>query len=116
MIAELPADDVAPLRAWVAPGSPCVSVYVPVFPPHAVPSALGEPGVWRRFAELRDRVDADPAALDEIRSVFGPIETELWAEADNAALSPERQAAFVERAWESVSEALDAVAEKTRVR
>ena len=116
MIAELPTDDAAPLRAWVAPGSPCVSVYVPVFPPHAVPSALGEPGVWRRFAELRDRVDADPAALDEIRSVFGPIETELWAEADNAALSPERQAAFVERAWESVSEALDAVAEKTRVR
>ncbi len=38
MIAELRADD-APLRAWVALGSPCASVYVPMFAPAVAPRA-----------------------------------------------------------------------------
>jgi hypothetical protein len=109
MIAELLADPEAPLRAWVATGSPCVSVYLPVFPPAAVPPQLGDPRVWSRFADLRDRVEREHEALAEIRSVFGPLEAELWAEADEVAGRREEQATFVERAWERVEEALGRV-------
>jgi hypothetical protein len=109
MIAELPADAGAPLRAWVAPGSPCVSVYVPVFPPEQVPAALGEAATWRRFAALRDRVERVPDALAEIRAVFGPLETELWDEADDVSETAAGRAAFVERAWQRVDEALSRV-------
>jgi secernin len=116
MIAELPSDPERPLRAWVTPGNPCVSVYVPVFPPRAVPEALSEPAVWGHFAELRDRVEANGGALEEIRAVFGPLEGELWAEADDLAARPDRHAVFVEGAWQRVAEALDAVLEGTRVR
>src|SRR5205814_925020 len=42
LIAELPSDTGRSVRAWVAPGSPCVSVYVPVFPPDGVPRELGD--------------------------------------------------------------------------
>lgn len=107
MIADLPADPEAPLRAWVAPGNPCVSAFLPVFPPHAVPAALADSATWHTFAGLRDRVEADDAALAEIREVFAPLETELWCEADDVASHPERHAAFVETAWERVAEALD---------
>ena len=113
MIAELPADQDAPLRAWVAPGSPCVSVYVPVFPPAAVPPQLGDARVWSRFAALRDRVEREPEALAEIRAVFGPLETELWAEADEVAGRREEHRPFVERAWTRVEEALGRVAALT---
>lgn len=106
MIAELPADEEQPLRAWVAPGNPCVCVYVPVFPPLAVPAALGDAAAWRRLAALRDRVEADGGVLPEIRAVFDPLEAELWSEADDVALSPEQQPRFVEEAWRRVDEAL----------
>ena len=106
IIADLPADLGAPLRAWVAPGSPCVSVFVPVFPPDAVPAALAEPAAWRAFAALRDRVEADSSALAPIRAAFAPLEAELWREADEVAPNPERRATFVETAWRRVSETL----------
>lgn len=109
MIAELPADESAPLRAWVAPGSPCVCIFVPVFPPDAVPPALADEAVWRRFAKLRECVDADADALPAIRSVFDPLEAELWTEADHVALRPDRHAGFVESAWQRVAEAMDGV-------
>ena len=107
MIAQLPADDAAPLRAWIAPGNPCVAVFVPVFPPAAIPAELADAGVWRRFAALRERVEADAGALPEIRAAFDPVEAELWSEADDVALSPERQQRFVDDAWIRVEEALD---------
>jgi secernin len=110
MIAELPADAERPLRSWVAPGSPCVSVFVPVFPPLAVPSALRDASVWHKFATLRDRVEADAGALPEIRAEFDPVEVELWSEADDVALSPERQQRFVDEAWCRVAEALERIA------
>lgn len=115
MIAELPADADAPMRAWVATGNPCVSIYVPVFPPSEVPKGLADPAVWRQFAELRDRVETDGGVLEEIRAVFGPLEGELWAEADEVAPKRERHAEFVEGAWERVEEALDAVLKQTRL-
>jgi hypothetical protein len=99
MIAELPADPALPLRAAVAPGQPCVSVFAPLFPPHAVPAALGEEAAWRAFAALRDRVEADSEAMSEIRAAFDPLEAQLWAEADAVAARPSEHAAFVEDAW-----------------
>ena len=109
MIAELAADPARPLRAWVAPGQPCVSVFVPVFPPHAVPVALGDPAVWRAFAVLRDRVESDAGALAEIRSLFGPLEAELWVEADEVAGDAAAQESLVEGVWNRVSQALAAL-------
>jgi hypothetical protein len=57
-------------------------VFVPVFPPDAVPAALAEPGVWHRFERLRNRVEANGDDLPAIREVFGRLEAELWVEAD----------------------------------
>jgi len=108
MVAELPADPEAPLRAWAALGSPCASVFVPVFPP-ALPGELSDPAQWTRFSTLRDRVDTDGAALAGIRAVLGPVEADLWDEADALARSgaaPEHRAAFAARAWAPVDAAL----------
>jgi len=110
LIAELPSDTGRSVRAWVAPGSPCVSVYVPVFPPDGVPRELGDAGVWKRFLTLRERVEADvdtAAALPEIRAAFGPVEAELWDAADEAAGDPDAQAAFTAACWRPVASALD---------
>lgn len=77
--------DATEQRAWVALGSPCVSVYVPLFPAVGVPAALSAPSTWRRFAALRDRVDANPTLLSRIRTQLAPVEAELWARAEIAA-------------------------------
>lgn len=81
MIAELVPD--APVRLWACVGSPCVGVYVPVFALEP-PNELADPLTWHRFARLRDRVEHDPTAdaLREIRAVLGPVESELWDDAD----------------------------------
>lgn len=104
MICELPRDPDCSPRAWFAPGSPCVSVYFPVFLPDLVPAELAKPSTWRRFAALRDRVEADGAALDEIRAVLAPLETEMWDEADG--LGPTERTGFVSRWWSEVAHAL----------
>lgn len=105
IIAELPADGSRPLRAWVVPGQPCVGVYLPVFPPHAVPAALADPATWRAYESLRNWRDADPDALPRIREAFDPLEAEVWAEADETAGQPAHHATFVEDAWQRVWEA-----------
>jgi len=106
MVAALPADGDAPERAWVALGSPCASVYVPVFPPAGLPAELSDPDTWARFARMRDRVERDGDQLGEIREVLAPIEAELWVAADDASGSAERRARFVARAWPLVESAL----------
>lgn len=105
IITELPADPGRPARAWLAPGQPCASVYLPVFPPHAVPSALAEPETWHAFEALREWRETDDEALPRIRTVFDPLEAELWAEADAVAAQPDKHAAFAEDAWKRVWEA-----------
>jgi secernin len=65
---------------WVALGCPCVSVFVPLVDVHTVPPLLGDAATWARFARLRDRVDAEPDALADVRAVLGPVEARLWAE------------------------------------
>jgi len=106
MIAELPADPDRPVRGWVALGTPCASVYVPVFPPDHVPPALAEPATWWRFAVLRDRVEKDPDTLVEVREVLGALEAELWERADHDARDPVARALCVTEAWEAVDAAL----------
>ena len=107
MVVELPSDPARPPRAWVAPGSPCVSVYVPVFPSEGVPRELGDAGTWKRFLTLRERVEGDGGALREIRAALGPVEAELWDAADRAAGDPGAQAAFRASCWRPVASALD---------
>jgi len=111
MVAELPADPDATLRAWVALGSPCASVYLPVFPPFGVPSELGTPSTWMRFAALRDRVEAAPEALEPTRARLADVEAELWERADAAAASNWTVALdeFVATAWMPVEAALQAL-------
>jgi len=100
MIAELPAHvaDGAPLRAYVALGSPCVSIYVPAFPrtaagpPPFVPFELSGEDMWRAADALRQLVEADPGELPVIRETLTPVEDELWAEADDLLEEPARWA------------------------
>ncbi len=76
MIAELPSAlaDGAPLRVYVAAGSPCASIYVPAFPrtangpPPFVPVELSGEELWYAADALRRRVEADPGALAEVRA------------------------------------------------
>ena len=96
LIAELPDDvaDGAPLRAWVALGSPCASIYVPAFPrsaagpPPFVPCELSREELWQAADAVRRRVEEDPDALAAVRSVLDPVEDELWGEADDGARAP----------------------------
>jgi secernin len=99
MVALLPADPDAPTRAWVALGSPCASVFVPVFAPFEVPTDLSFPETWHAFEALRPAVEGPDGggALLAVRSVLGPLERELWEEAE-ACAPPGRdaeRAAFV---------------------
>jgi hypothetical protein len=113
MVAELPLDPDAPLRAWVSLGSPCASVFVPVFPPDGVPAELADPAQWSTFDALRTRVEGPRGghALAEIRAALAAVESELWDEADACAV-PGANAArdrFVATAWERVQAAVAAI-------
>jgi hypothetical protein len=98
LIAVLPTDLAAgaPLRAYVALGSPCVSIYVPAFvrtaagPPPFVPKELSSESMWRAVDALRQRVEADPTAIGPIRQVLDPVEEELWFEAGEIVETPDR--------------------------
>lgn len=98
LVADLPRDPEAPVRCWVAPGSPCVSLYVPAFAPQlgcpegAVPSVLGDEGAWRDVAVLREVAQRRDDACNVVRERLDPIEQELWAEADAVAPMPQRWA------------------------
>lgn len=106
MIADLAADGDAPQRAWVALGSPCASVFVPIFPPR-IPDPLTREETWWRFAALRDRVESDPDAPAEVRAVLGPVEADLWDAADEAADGDDgARVRYTTGAWAGVADAL----------
>lgn len=110
MITTMSPDRSDAPRIWAALGSPCVSVYVPIFPVCGVPTALSDPSTWSRFASLRDRVEGDAAALPGIRSRLAAVEAQLWAEAD--AIAPgdhDAQRAFTRTAFDPVEHALVAL-------
>ena len=100
MIAELPPDlaEGAPLRVFVAAGSPCASIYVPAFPrtaagpPPFVPVELSGEELWHAADALRQLVEADPDCAAGLRETLKPVEDELWAEADDVLEHPARWA------------------------
>jgi len=113
MIASLPRDPAEPLRAWVAPGNPCVTVFVPTFGLTGVAPELAATGTWHRFEALRRRVDAargrgtDHAELATVRAVLGPVEAALWDEADAVAeRPPPAREAWARSVWPVVDDAL----------
>ena len=101
MIAELPGGiaEGAPLRVYVAPGSPCASIYVPAFPrsvagpPPFVPPELSSEEMWHAADAVRQHVESDPGALAAVRAVLQPVEDEIWADADDVLELPGRWAA-----------------------
>jgi dipeptidase len=100
LIAVLPAERASgrTVRAFVALGSPCSSVYVPAFPstfggpPGVVPRQLWSEEMWRAADAVRVHVQSDPDAIHAVRAVLDPIEDELWAEADEILEEPGRWA------------------------
>jgi secernin len=118
MIAWLPADPDGLVRGWVAPGNPCVSVFVPTFGTDGVTPELAAAETWERFRRLRDRVEAartddgdgGAAALGRIRSVLAPVEAALWDEADELSElgdpGGEQRRAWARRAWPPIEAAL----------
>jgi secernin len=127
MIASLPRSTDEPMRAWVAPGNPCVAVFVPTFGTGGVAPELADPATWHRFEALRDRVEAaratdstadptaDPTAgegdgagaLAEVRAVLAPVEDALWDEADEMAeRAPADQVRWARTLWPRVDTAL----------
>ena len=89
MVTWLPRDGNEPVRAWCLLGSPCVGIYLPVASstPNTVPTVpqwLSSAATWQRFDRLRIEAESDGtgARLLAIRAVLGPLEAELWHEAD----------------------------------
>ncbi len=100
MITFLPAQETTPALCWVALGSPCCSVYVPVLPPDVltdrplhIPVILEQEATWKRFDDLRQLVEDDPPAITGVRNILHPLENTLWNEA------PQLEA--TENAWNS---------------
>ena len=122
MVALLPADRDRPARAWVALGSPCVSVYLPVLVPGPgagadgaptgppPPAAVGDPEVWSRLAALRDASEGDAAVLGAVRDEMAVLEDRLWDEADGLATDAGAWASFGDRASSGLARALDRLA------
>lgn len=125
MVTVLPRSEAQSPRAWIALGSPCLSVYVPVPVPDTatgvdgfpLPAVVGDAKVWGRLAALRDAVGSDVGALAAARAELGAAEARLWEEAEDIwaegeALGPDRQRweSFGARASRAVERALDAVA------
>jgi secernin len=116
MVALLPSDPSVPPRGWVALGSPCVSVYVPVPLPDPsglaapLPAVVGDAEVWGRFAAVRDAVGSDPGALDYVRTELSVLETALWDEADDLDADPLSWESFGAAATGAVDRVLDTLA------
>ena len=101
MIAELPGAiaEGAPVRVYVAPGSPATSIFVPAFPrtvagpPPYIPVELSGEELWHAADQLRAAVEDRPDAMAEVRAALGPVEQELWGDADEVFDDPARWAA-----------------------
>jgi hypothetical protein len=106
MIVNLPAGD-APLRVWACLGNPCLSIYVPAFPP-AIASELADPEQWQRFKRLRERVETQPDKAPEVRAVLAATEDILWDAADAAVATGSARAreCFARDAYGPVDETL----------
>ncbi len=105
-VVHLPRLGEAPIRSWVALGSPCVSVYVPLFGMARMPTGVVAAGLWHRGETLRQRIEADGSELERVRDVLAPLEAALWEEADDLVACPDRWARFHDDAWHRVAGAM----------
>ncbi|HEY7948172.1 MAG TPA: hypothetical protein VID75_10865, partial [Acidimicrobiales bacterium] len=116
MLTLLPRDPDAVPRVWMAPGSPCVSVYVPVAPPRpdtpypVLPDVVADASTWTRFAAVRDAVGVDAERLAAVRALLAPVEDALWDEAEDLGADPALWEKFGARATVTVTAALDRLA------
>lgn len=112
LVAELPTDRGVPWPVWISFGSPCTSVFLPVYLDGVLPPALARGGehpptdpsesAWWVFHELGLAAQRDPArALARVRSRFREFEEAM--EGDRALV--ERESRALLQAGESVEAA-----------
>jgi dipeptidase len=70
-----PAADDLPV-AWYAPGSPAVSVYLPVFPVGELPASYGGP-LWLALAALLEEGRANPELRAALHSALAGLQEQL---------------------------------------
>jgi dipeptidase len=86
LVAALPAERPGPWPVWVSFGTPCSSVFLPVYLDGVIPAALardGHPGdgAWSHFKHLQDAVAEDPVPRTRrVREGFAGLEAEIEAE------------------------------------
>ncbi len=117
------------IRAWVALGSPCVSIFVPVFPfdssdPVDASRPEGrdgwapwsDPVTWARFAELGHGLEqaraVDAANADDRLAAtahqWADLEAALWAEADGLVTAePAVRRRWASTVWPRVDQVLE---------
>jgi len=84
LVARLPADRLAPWACWISFGTPCSSVFLPVYLDGVLPACLaqaGDEGAWARFQRLGELVALDPVRRAiRVRESFAKLEQEFEAE------------------------------------
>ncbi len=104
LVAPLPIDRVAPWAVYVSFGSPCISVFIPVYLQGALPAALarghGEltPGdldsAWWTFHQLNEAVMMDYATkAPEVSAAFAAFEARVESERIEVEREARREAA-----------------------
>lgn len=112
MIAQIPADDGAPLLYWASLGSPCVSAFIPLYVDAEVPALLGTGGEraddspWWLLKTLLARVEPDwsrhaPRVRAELDR-FEAAVAERMREVEIATRSRAERAAFMQRILEDL--------------
>jgi secernin len=92
LVAELPTDRNRPWPVWISFGTPCTSVFLPIYIDGLVPAALAaggpEPGnesAWWCFHALDAAVAHDPATrTPQVRDAFASFEAKLEADRRDA--------------------------------
>jgi dipeptidase len=112
LVASLPLDRSVPWSVWISFGSPCTSLFLPVYLDGILPPALARGGeappsdpsesAWWVFHDLALAAERDPArALPRVRSRFRELEEAI--EGDRSIV--EREARALALAGESVEAA-----------
>ena len=88
LVAALPTDRDAPWPVWISFGTPCTSVFVPVYLDGVIPAAFARGGAeaakdsaWWVFKQLQDAASSDfPRWTPWLRDAWAPLEAQLDAE------------------------------------
>jgi dipeptidase len=86
LVTALPATCPGPWPVWISFGTPCTSIFLPVYLDGVLPASLargGHPtdGAWSRFQRLHDAVAVDPVRrAGRVREGFAALEQEIESE------------------------------------